>query len=335
MALKFIDGFDGYFLPADVGRKWAQVIMNANASFQSGRVSGSSFCLFKNTQITTPNLGDQSTWTIGFGFLNNNLLPSEMTLLQVKDAGVAQVELHFNPLTGVFSIHSGGNVLGTGATFISPHIWYFVELKCTIDASSGTAILHINGNTELDLSGKNTKNSSNSFANNFTFGHAGRAASAYSIDDVYILDGTGGVNDTFLGDMAVITLKPASAGTTTQWTAVGAGSNWQAAKSMDDGYVSTSTVNNVDLYQFDSLPFTPASIAGVCTNVFVESSDVSSHQLESLTYLGSTTYTSSDLTNASSDYMCLSWIQETDPSTSTAWGATNVNGAQYGVKLTS
>lgn len=80
------------------------------------------------------------------------------------------------------------------------------------------------------------------------------ATNSIEVDDMYICDLQGGVNDDFLGNVRVTAQLPVGAGDSTDLTVVGAASNWQAASdpTMPTGkYNYTPTVGDYDLYEMN------------------------------------------------------------------------------------
>jgi hypothetical protein len=121
-----------------------------------------------------------------------------------------------------------------------------------------------------------------------------------------------------------------------QWTMTIGGSavclSEQAANS-DTDYVYDSTVGDSDLYGMDDLPFSPVSIIGVVSKVFMKKSDAGLRQGQLLVQSGATQVTGPD-TVLGTTYTYLSRVDTTDPATGTQWTIAGVNGVQVGQKVT-
>ena len=75
-------------------------------------------------------------------------------------------------------------------------------------------------------------------------------------DDLYVCDGSGSVNNDFLGDVRVVTVRPNGAGGSTQWTP-DSGSNYarvnETISGEDSNYVEDGTSGHEDRYAYGDL----------------------------------------------------------------------------------
>jgi hypothetical protein len=348
MALKFIDSFDVYgtqgtgTLASRLAQKYTtfdNTGSNTTSRFVTGRNGGSAF-LFSGTSFKTYNLGNNATWIIGFGFFNNGYTGTNLSILSVIDASTEQVHLSFNGATGFISAFRGATLLGTGTKKLVTSTWYYVELKVTINSSSGQIITHINQTADLSLTSQNTQVSGNAFANTFSFGGSasGNGVSSWSFDDLYICDGSGSANNDFLGDMTVEAVLPDTTGSNTGWLPVGAVDNFQDVNDPSpDGteFVYSSTVNALDTYHFSPLTRVATSIAGIMVNVLARRSDSTAHSVATVVKTSGTNVgTTQSVPDTARNYV--TQIYEVDPSDGvTPWNSGLVDGAEFGVKLIS
>jgi hypothetical protein len=163
------------------------------------------------------------------------------------------------------------------------------------------------------------------------------------IDDLYILDGAGSVNNDFLGDQAVRRLKANGNGTTNTFTGSDADSTDNYLLVLDDnpddaGSYSGSdgTIGHKDLYAIENLTSTPALIA--CLTVVSRCRESENpgpvHVVRS---------NGSEITDPSispgANWGHVYSIFETDPNTATAWlkngGSSGVDNAEIGIEIVS
>ena len=97
-------------------------------------------------------------------------------------------------------------------------------------------------------------------------------------------------------------------------------------------YVFDSTVGHFDLYDFDDLAATPASILGLSLRAFVSKSDAGARS-GALTLKSGATSQDSATVVLSTTNSNLVMVQDTDPNTGSAWTAAAINALQAGPKV--
>lgn len=339
MALKWVDGFESYSNLVNFLQFRYPIFNVPSASFQPGRAIGNSLQV-NGTQFVTPIFSNHATWTVGFAFKNVNLATSNinMPLVDIRDATTAQVTLTFNPSTRIFSALRGNTVLCTGTFAITTGAWYYIEIKGFIDPAIGTVNIHVNTTNDSSFAG-NTQSSANNFANNIGFRGptAVGLGGAYQIDDLYINDGSGVLNTTFLGDMKVESVNVIKAGTYTQWGVnVPNTPNFEAVQVLNDGlYTQSNTPGQMDSFQCSALNFITGSIAGISANYWARNTDSTTHTIKSLLRIGGVNYLSALATINNTAFNEYSIMWEQNPATVANWTVSDVNGAEYGVDLNS
>jgi len=162
------------------------------------------------------------------------------------------------------------------------------------------------------------------------------------IDDLYVCDETGAVNNTFLGPVKVATLNPTDNGASSDFTGSDADSTdnyahvYDSAGQNDDvTYVESDTTDHIDLYDYDDMPADIGDIHGIDV-VSVVKNDVMGggtvRQGAPIVRSGGTNY-QGDTYNVGSPYVHKHHILEEDPDTSTAWDEAGVEAAEFGVKV--
>ena len=131
-------------------------------------------------------------------------------------------------------------------------MWKFIECK-VVCGTSGSYVVRVAGVTVLSGTG-NTKAGTHAYHDHFDIGAAFGGLTTF--DDLYALDGTGPVNNDFLGDLKVVAIFPNAAGDSTQWTP-SSGNNYAAVNEnppdADSSYVENATTGHKDLYNYGDL----------------------------------------------------------------------------------
>lgn len=236
------------------------------------------------------------------------------------------------------SSDTGTIVAQSAAALITAGLWYWIEVDCTFNGTTGAVQVWLEGTSVINATSLNTIATANAYATAIRLGWVTSSGATVVVDDFYVLDTSGGVNNARLGDCRVHRLDPSGAGASTQWTAL-SGANYT---NVDDGftqdedstYVSTGTVNNKDLYALSDLPggFT-GSVVSVGVAVRGRKDDAGVRALCPTVHSNST---DSDGTARTlfSTYLTFWDKWDSNPDGSVAWTATTVNALQAGVKLT-
>lgn len=157
----------------------------------------------------------------------------------------------------------------------------------------------------------------------------------HNLDDVYILDTTGSTNNSFLGDSRIVTLRPAAAGASTDFTP-SAGDNYECvddAPGADDdaSYVEAATTGMIDMYKSTTVSELPTAIHAVQLRSTSRKTDAGSMGVRNRLTSGSTTV-SGHTPALSTDYSVNVDVFEADPDTGNAWTLGGVNSIEAGVE---
>jgi len=237
----------------------------------------------------------------------------------------------------------------TDGGIISANVWYYIEMMVTLSNTAATWEVRVNGVPVMTETGSGGYDNvvTEATIKRIGVGQAvGGSAGLYTyIDDLYICDTSGSVNNTFLGDVTVEAIFPNADGSSSQFTGSDTDqiNNYQLVDESTsdypntDDYVYSSTVSNKDLYNFASMGPSSATIHGVQVNIGAKKSDTGTRTYKSVAKLSGGSATDGDVAFAPSDtswaYGCDVW--ETTPGTSNAWTVSDVNGAEFGVKVES
>jgi hypothetical protein len=327
MALLFMDSCE-HLSYNQQGRKYEWAVA-PGVTTTGGRTGG----YYGNGYVAkyAPITGD--TVIVGFATTTNAL---GVVLAAAGSPDFTQIYLSITAY-GSISV-TAGTLLGESAAGVfRSGSWNYIEWKTKLDNSVGTVTVKCNGATVLTLTGKDTLARAETTAPWVRFNFPGG-----SLDDVYICDGSGAQNNDFLGECRVICLLP-------QTDAVDAGSNAdftpstgtdhgalvdEAQVNDDTDYVYSSTVGHIDTWAYPALGYT-GTIKGVQLNLAAMKTDSGTRAIASVTRPASTnrvTAVDHYLTQVAYPYWLTLW--ELNPEDSAAWEVADVDGAEFGVKIT-
>jgi hypothetical protein len=334
MSLRFVDSFDHY-AAGDVGEKWTatsgitiptSVGRRGTAGAQLGISSG---------DLLEKVLDAQATWTIGFAFKSAGQPNSAFDLLRLRDAGTDQLTLRWNT-DGTLSVTRAGTVLGTSSFALAVGTFYYIELKATIHNTTGSFEVRVDGINRLSGSNIDTQNTSNASANGIRFVGSSGLAQRYTLDDLYLCDGQGAANNSFLGDCRVDSYLPAADGANTGLTPSSGTTHFSlvddATPNDDTDYNESATLGAKDTYGFADMAHNPASVFGVQINLNVKKDDAGFRQVKDVVRSAGTDFPGTAQA-VSTSYSYKSAMRETDPATSAPWTKAGVNGAEFGMEV--
>lgn len=344
--LIFCDSFDHYTSLAqkyDVVSNTPTVSATAARTGIAGLIGGTTGNCYVQKIFTS-----RSTYIWGAA-INLQNVTAEECFLMFGDSGTMQdyftidsvgtVRARRGGTFGGASSGTGGTLLGTSTANIPLASYHYLEVLLTIDASLGVVTVKLDGVTILTLTSQNTKNSSNTTANQVAFGNCTNNNMTFWFDDVYICDNSGSLNNTFLGNTAIQCVLPTGNGATNQW-AIGGGSpaatNWQSVNEHppDDGttFVDDGTVGHIDLYTFPAV--TGTSISAVVVNLRANEAAAGTRAIRAEAKSSSASADNGTDFSLSTTFADFQGVFETDPNTSAPWATSAVNSANFGAKVT-
>jgi len=343
MSTLFVDSVDHY-VTSEIARKWNGPLKTGFVSVDSSdpRRVGSKHLKF------TPTVGvaragrllggTYETVVVGFALRVDNTLNADHRGFRLLRLTEVQCSVVVNS-DGSISVRRGdynGTVLGTSAaSLISPDQWFYVEFKIVIHDSTGSFEVHVDESSILSGSGVDTKNLSDAGVDTVEFRGFYTGSINMSIDDVYIEDVD------FFGDCRVDVLYPDGSGDYAQWTSDPSGDNYENVD--DDGDMDDDTTHNAtgvvdekDSFTFDDLTSMPtADIHAVAVSIAARKDDAGAHNIKALCRIDSTDYVGSDM-GIFDEYWIFQMIWNNPPSAlSDDWTEDGINGAEFGVKITS
>lgn len=338
MTLRFADSFDHYG-SSDFLLKWSSISGVAPTISPVGRRSTSGMRIGGGANsFITKVLPPHATWVIGFA-LNVSAAPTTASrIVSVFDTGTEHLRLRLNTDGTVSVIRGVSTVLSTSAASLSFGGYSYLEWKFTINDSTGSYDVRLNGASITSGTSVDTRNGANASVNQFQIRALEQPGGNWDFDDLYICDGEGSTNNDFLGDIRVDCYLPNGNGNSSQL--LGSDSNStdnyalvdESSQNGDSDYVQSATSGQKDTYAFADMAHTPTGILGAQINMIAKKDDAGVRSICSVTRSGGSD-TDGATQALSTSYLCYREILETDPNTSSAWTRTNLNNAEFGVKV--
>lgn len=358
MALLYTDGFD----LQDTLLRWTPGSYVADTVYTTATRFGSGKCITLNVGSS----GSQNTATIIKGFpASATVYAGAAILLSADNGGNEPTQNLFGLYTdggtspqiylrrlsasgslvlmrgdanqGSYNSPNGTQLAASSANAIDNN-WHYIEMSATINATTGSVTVKVDGTTVLTFTG-NTKNggiSTNIDGIRFRTGrYLSDPIGRISIDDLYICDGTGTVNNTFLGDVKVQSMVPNAAGSSTQLTPTGSVNNYVNVGEVpynDATYNASSTVGQRDTYKMTSLVAGTTTIFGTQSVAHMQKSDAGTANAKVALKSGVSVYydTTQSLGTTATTY---TQVRETDPATSAAWTVASANALEAGMEV--
>ena len=305
---------------------------------QAGRFGGYAAQLIYSTILQTPGLNPTGNiLVVGFAWKTSQLATSAV-LLPAALYDDATLGINLRPtVTGELAIYLGSTLLKTTSGLgLTINNWYWIELKVLCAASVGTYEVRVGGLNVLSDTGVTTKAGTHNYHNSVMF-YNYYSGPVMDFDDIYILDGSGSVNNDFLGNMKVVAIVPnADVSGAKEFTPSSAVDHYTLVDENpitdDTDYVEDGTTGHRDLWEYGSVSSLGA-IAGLQINTMVRETDATSFDLKMPVQSNGVDSDGTGQTVGSANYKTLRRIVETDPDTGVVWTMDGINAARFGVKV--
>lgn len=330
---------------------------NFSITSSGGRSGGNSLhARLAAVSYISKAFNNQPTWGIACAVKFSSLAGGGNwgTFLTVQDSVSATIQLELRVGSdGSLRIcrNNGGNNGTTNIfTTTSPGIivtnaWIHLEWLSTINSTTGSTQIWINGASVLNMTGQNTQASVNAFASNIYIGNLNADVGVtLDYDDIIIYDGQttdpAGNPDIFsqIGDCALGWLQPTGAGTTTQFVP-DSGSNFarvnEATPDGDASYVDNLTIGNTDTYAMSDLPAGATSVKSLAVVQYARKTDTGARGIKAVLHTGGADFAFANeiALGTSYGYTFSNWGR--NPSGPAAWTPTTVNSLETGQKVSS
>lgn len=338
MALLWMEGFEQYAVAADAQRA-VPGFHPTIPDVVTGRDDRGQAMNFDNNTAAYKmpcNVNNNVTYTVGFAFQTSSV--STRDLIQCVHGNSVAFELELQSSGEMEVNRSFTQVDITSGLGITAGKWYYLEFEFFIHDTLGTYELRIDGVNVMSGGPVDTKATTTSNPANTTGVYIlGNSSGTLWIDDIYLIDDTGLTNNSFLGDCYVETLYPDGDGTTNDFTPLSGLTNYEM---VDDGgtpdtgttYVSSSTVNHIDLYTFEDLVEEVTDIYGVRVGAMGRIMSAGPRQVRCLARSGAVNYEGNAF-GLPPDYVHVNHVWEVNPNTAAAWTEANFNSAEFGYTI--
>ena len=334
MTLLMLEGCEGTTTINDLLQRGWSALSVSGGSIQAGAArSGARGIASGTTTLTwTAETADRhARMAIGAAFQRTASASFTLQLRDTANTVVAQVSVTNTATVTVTVLGTLRATVSYAAAGVVDLAWNYLEFECFANASTGTVRVQVNG---VAIAGLNWDGNTGSNL----LASAIVTANGYWIDDIYILNGAGSAPwNAMLGDVAVVPIYPNGAGTSTQFTASGAATNWQAVSETDRStsqIVSSSTVGHRDLYALGDLPANAATVLGLRVLGYWSKSDAGART-------GALPVRSGGTTNSGAAYgLPTSYgynlrLLPVNPVTGVQWTVSEVNALEAGVEVVS
>lgn len=343
--LLFCDSFDSYNT-AQIARKYivtgiAPTIGSANGRFANGMVLTAG--TIRNTGVPIPAV---TTVIVGFGVKITDMpVASNLRLLEFREGIINHIGILLDN-TGALLVNRGvlngspgnGTNLGISASgILGTGGFTYLEVKVVVHDTTGSVVIRANGIVVLTLTGIDTRDAGTGIINEVAFGSSGTSTTtsvACTVDDFYVCDNTGAINNDFLGDTRVQAILPDGAGNYTQLTP-SAGSNFDCVNENpandDTDFVSSITAGQKDSYTLAPIALLTATIFGVAVNLISRKEDAGPRTERSLVRSSGVDAVGA-IVAPGVTYLNVQQIFELDPSAA-SWTVATVNAMEAGVEV--
>lgn len=337
MALIAMNGFDKYVNAADLQTDalW-YIFSTSGVTFPAGRYDGQairSTGVSNSLGLTLPQ-GTTSTYFFGFA-IKPESYPGGQTLFYAYSVGgdvELEVELNSN---GTMTFKRGGvTTLGT-TTALNTNEWNYVVVKEYLANSGGTLEVWVNGVKDINNTSADTLDTQASISYmKFYFNNA----ADWSFDDIYIGDTSGSDMTDQVGDCHIELLDPDGNGTTNNFTASPAVSQYlnvddSNSSDGDTTYNYSATATDKELYTFSAIQSTVNTVYGVQVSARVRKEDAGNREIKTVAR-SSATEVDGNSKGMATYYGWTGHIYENDPNGGGNWTESAVNAAEFGIKIT-
>ncbi len=348
MSLLFLDGFDDRATgtTAILEKPGWSVRSGASIAAALGRLGTQGCDLTANNRIIRWEASDspaitQTDSVIYFGMgirplTNGGAVDGFLYLFNAAEA-VNHLTVNFeSDKTMVVKRGShSGTELGRSSVIDMPlDVYHYFEFKFTISDTVGTIDIWRDGVNILTDTGLDTRNGgTDQFIDRIDF--QGANSFTYYTDDIYIGNSVGSdFAAPLVGDFTIETLFPTAEGTPINWTPSTGGDNSalideQPGWNDDTDYNSTSTVTDIDDFDYENLADNTVDIKGIQVMTRARKTDAGAISFRNRVDSGASIGNGIDQ-SLSTDWGVFSDPYEVDPQGGGAWTGARIEAAEYG-----
>lgn len=342
MTLLFMDGFDHYD--------------GSNSNLALGQYSSVSNAALSTTQVRTGSRSVSGTSTsscslihafsalqssvgFGFGYFFDSAPGGEIVLasLSRSDGDQTVPNITVSQLaSGAIRVRRGntaGTELGSSApAVLSAATWNHIEVYATASNSAGAIEIRVNEVIVLTLSSVDTVGSGTEyFASLLVSLNRLSAGNIRYIDDLYVWNSAGTLNNDFVGDRRVLTLMPNVNSATQEMTVTGAANAYTAIRSADGdtSYLTASdSVPVTSEFGFEDAGDNVGAINAVQTVVLARKTEAGAATMQ-VSMISGADVDAGDVHSIADSYSYYEDVFETNPDTGAPWNASTISAATF------
>ena len=280
---------------------------------------------------------------LGIAYKRYSSPPARLTgIFTLKNSGGSKIFTLLKNAGGYLEARKGssiGTLLGTGVINIDNGTWYFIELKLTIHASTGTVEVHVDGaeDTPLTLTGQNTEGATGGATQCTLHGiHSAYEVVGFLFDDLYFADAVAGIVTDFVGNCQSTVTVPAAETAQIEFTPLSGTDNSdmvdEALPNDDVDYNQSTTSGHKDRFTVVPLGLSGVEVLGVSVTSIAKEPSAGGSQIKNVLKSG-TTEESGDAKTLNTDYKSQTHLWEVDPDTLVQWVPADVDGVEIGYEL--
>lgn len=220
-------------------------------------------------------------------------------------------------------------------------MWTYLEIKYTVADSGGSCTVRANGTQLFTYSGDTKAGTGTDTINSLQLSCGGGAnGDPWQVDDLYVCNGAGSINNDFLGDTAIETVYPNGNGSENDFLGSDGNSvdNYllvdEPGSPNTTDYTGGANVGDRDLYTMANLARTSGNVRGIVASAYLQNSDSGPRGAGIIIKSGATVSPATDLPLGTS-WQSVSKIFENDPNTGLPWTVSGINSLEAGVEVTS
>ena len=334
MALLHFDGFDNYSNYTDCGSIYTLDNTSYTNLVSGGRFPTSSKCIYGWDWRGLWYVLDSPKTTLftGIAFYLTNVANygGNPIFWFTNTDGQTQLQIKIST-AGVIYAYTNSN-LGSASKTVTSNRWYYLSVGVTFSDTTGAVQIYLDGEEILNLTNVDTQANGNLECQTIKF----ESPSRYGyLDDFYVADDSGTVNNTIIPEVKVISLAPNADTTQKDFLPSTGTDNYamidEASQDGDSSYVYSSYTGDEDLYEFEDLPADVSSVKGIKTMAKARKTDADIVQSEFVINSNSIENTSNSF-NQSTTYVVQSSIFNLDPNGDIEWTPSSVNSLKAGLK---
>jgi hypothetical protein len=323
---------------AQLAREFTVISTFTTLAFIAGRFTGNALDARGSTgsALVTALGGNKPTVIVGLAYRRTS--PFNLgRIFALVDGAIFHFELRMES-SGQITARRGasGTILGTTAFALPIGVWCHIEAKVFISDTVGTVEVRVNGITVLLLTAQDTRNGGNASCDQVYLGPSSSAESGayddYHICDDTIVEAANPLND-FLGEVKWKSLYPSAAGPNTDFSVVGAASNFDAVNDAiptdDTKYVAADTVLKRDTYEIADIN-AGDTVKVVSLKHLARKTDAGLATLKPVIISGGTTDIPATGKIVLDTYSYFATNKALDPDTGLPWTAAAVNAMKAG-----